>query len=132
MDVYRLDFETKRLERLTHSRNAWDEKARVTAKGDQILWISAGEITLRDAGDPPLPLEQLRELWVMNLDGGDKQRLTYFNHPSAKESLRAAIVDHFSQSPAGDEVLVHVLWPWRDEAREGVYRVTLDESFRRP
>ena len=132
MDIYRLNFETQRAERLTHSRNAWDEKARVTAKGDRILWISAGDITLRDAGrEPPLPLEQLRELWVMGLDGSDKQRLTFFNHPQADESLRAAVVDHFTQSPAGDEVLVHVIWPWRDRPREGVYRVTLDESFLR-
>ncbi|MEE2776529.1 MAG: hypothetical protein VYE73_07165 [Acidobacteriota bacterium] len=132
MDIYRVDLATKRAERLTHSRNAWDEKARVTAKGDRILWVSAGEITLRDAGaEPKLPLEQLRELWVMDLDGGDKQRLTYFNHPGANESLRAAIVNDFSQSPDGSEVLMHVIWPWRDRPRESLFRLELDESFHR-
>ena len=132
MDVYRLDFASSRLERLTHSRNAWDEKARATAGGDRILWLSAGEITLRDAGpDPPLPLEQLRELWVMNLDGSDKQRLTFFNDPAAQESLGAAIVAHHTQSPAGDEVLLQVLWPHRGGVRESAYRLTLDASFRR-
>lgn len=132
MDVHRLDLGTGASERLTHSRSAWDEKAKVTAKGDRILWISAGGITLADVGrEPDLPLEQLRELWVMNLDGSDKQRLTYFNSPDAPEGLRAAIVNEFSQSPAGDEVLAHVLWPREGGVREGIWRLRLDESFRR-
>lgn len=132
MDIYRLDLGTGASERLTHSRSAWDEKARVTVKGDQILWISASEITFDDVGrEPPLPLEQLRDLWVMNVDGSDKQRLTHFNDPHAPESLGAAIVDDFSQSPAGDEILAHVIWPRRGGYRESIYRIRLVPSFRR-
>ena len=35
-----------------------------------------------------LPIELMRDLWVMNADGTDAERLTFFNEPSSRESLR--------------------------------------------
>ena len=138
MDVYRLAFESGAVERLTHTQRAWDEKARYTVKGDRILWLSASEISpLRGAqdggggGGAGLPFEQLRELWIMNPDGSGKERLTFFNDPSSRESLGAAIVDDFTQSPQGDEILAHVVWRAEGETREGLWLVRLDPSFRR-
>ncbi len=132
MDVHRLAFEGGAVERLTHTPRAWDERAAYTVKGDRILWVSASEITLRDVGrEPALPLELLRDLWVMNADGTNQQRLTFFNDPSSRESLGASIVDDFAQSPDGGEILAHVVWSADGEAREGLYLIGLDESFRR-
>lgn len=132
MDVYRLDFENGSLERLTQSPRAWDEKAQYTVKGDRILWISAGEITRRDLPkEIDLPFEQLRDLWVMKPDGADKQRLTYFNHPTSRESLGAAIVDDFTQSPSGEELLAHVVSGSGGELEEGLWRLRLAEELRR-
>ena len=132
MDVYRLVFDGAGLERLTHTPRAWDEKAVYTVKGDRILWVSASEITARDAGrEGAPPLELLRDLWVMNADGSGQQRLTFFNDPSSRESLGRAIVDDFAQSPEGDEILAHVVWAAGGEPREGLYLIRLDESFRR-
>jgi hypothetical protein len=137
MDIYRLTFEGGALERLTHSDRSWDERAVYTVKGDRILWVSSSAITLRDVGRAPaLPLELLRDLWVMNRDGSDPQRLTFFNDPQARESLGAAVVDDFAQSPDGAEILAHVVWASRPghpdgEVREGLYLIRLDESFRR-
>ncbi len=132
MDVYRLAFEGGAVERLTHTARGWDERATYTVKGDRILWVSASEITLRDVGrEPALPIDLLRDLWVMNADGSNQERLTFFNDPSSRESLRAAIVDDFAQSPDGGEILAHVVWSADGEAREGLYLIRLDESFRR-
>jgi Tol biopolymer transport system component len=132
MDVYRLAFADGAIERLTHTQRAWDERATYTVKGDRILWTSASEITAKDVGrDPGLPLELLRDLWVMSADGSGPERLTFFNHPSARESLGAAIVDDFAQSPQGDEILAHVVWSADGEVREGLYLILLDESFAR-
>jgi Tol biopolymer transport system component len=132
MDVYRLAFEGGAVERLTHTPRGWDEHATYTVKGDRILWVSASEITLRDVGpEPALPIDLLRDLWVMNADGTNQQRLTFFNDPSARESLRAAIVDDFAQSPDGGEILAHVVWGSGGEVREGLYLIRLDPSFRR-
>ncbi len=132
MDVYRLGFERGSFERLSHTQRAWDEKAHYTVKGDRILWISANEITLKDADEnSDLPFEQLRDLWVMDADGDNKQRLTRFNDDSAPESMRAAIVDDFAQSPGGDEILAHVIWSTSGQIQEGLYLIELNESFRR-
>jgi Tol biopolymer transport system component len=153
MDVYRLAFEGGAVERLTHTPRGWDERATYTVKGDRILWVSASEITLRDVGravrgangtrpegvvnttpggrEPALPIDLLRDLWVMNADGTNQERLTFFNEPSSRESLKAAIVDDFAQSPDGGEILAHVVWSADGEAREGLYLIRLDESFRR-
>ena len=132
MDVYRLAFEGAAVERLTRSPRAWDEKAVYTVKGDRILYVSASEITARDAGrNSAVPLELLRDLWVMNPDGTGAERLTFFNEPGSSEALRGAIVDDFAQSPAGDEILAHVVWGDGAEVREGLYLIRLDESFRR-
>jgi hypothetical protein len=148
MDVYRLTFEAEASpggragpgmsrpgeapQRLTHTARAWDERARYTVKGDRILWVSASEIAPADVErEPGLPFEQLRDLWVMKPDGSAKERLTFFNHRSSRESLGAAIVDDFVQSPAGDEILAHVIWSDSGEIREALYRIALDESFRR-
>jgi hypothetical protein len=132
MDIYRLAFESGTIERLTRSPRAWDEKAKFSSKGDRILYVSASEITARDAGrDSAVPLELLRDLWVMNPDGSGAERLTFFNEPGSNEALRGAIVDDFAQSPAGDEILAHVVWDDRGEVREGLYLIRLDDSFRR-
>jgi hypothetical protein len=132
MDIYRITFEGEKTERLTHTDRGWDERATYTVKGDRILWVSSSAITLRDVGrEPALPLELLRDLWVMDPDGSDQQRLTFFNDPEARESLGAAIVDDFAQSPDGGEILAHVVWAREGEVREGLYLLRLDQSFRR-
>jgi Tol biopolymer transport system component len=138
MDVYRLELESGQVERLTHTARAWDEKATYTVKGDRIVWISASEITLSDgraaagpAGDGGLPFELLRDLWIMNADGTDQERLTHFNGSSSRESLGAAIVDDFAIGPQGDEILAHVIFAREGEIREGLYLVRLDDSFKR-
>jgi hypothetical protein len=76
-------------------------------------------------------LELVRDLWTMSPDGTGPERLTFFNDPAARESLGAAIVDDFEQSPQGDEILAHVVWSAGGETREGLYLIRLDESFRR-
>ncbi|HVR30155.1 MAG TPA: hypothetical protein VMS86_11555, partial [Thermoanaerobaculia bacterium] len=129
MDVHHLAFETGAVERLTHTNRAWDEQARYTVKGDRIVWASASEIAL--GRETSLPLEQLRDLWIMNADGSGKERLTFFNHPSSRESLGAAIVDDFAIAPQGDEILAHVVWDRDGEVREGLWLIRLDQSFRR-
>ena len=67
----------------------------------------------------------------MNVDGSDKERLTYFNHDSSPESIGAAIVDNFTWNPRGDELIAHVVWGGRRVVEEGIYLVTLGEEFRR-
>ncbi len=132
MDIYSVNFETRQLTRLTHSRRAWDEQARFSPLGHKIVWASASEIALRspeEAGG--LPPEQLRDLWIMNPDGSDKERLTFFNHSSSPEFIGSAIIDDFAWNPRGDQIAAHVIYSSRGEIHEALYLIQLDESFRR-
>jgi Tol biopolymer transport system component len=132
MDIYRLTFEGRTVERLTNTPRAWDDRAKYTVKGDRVLWTSASEILAKDVGrNPGVPFELVRDLWTMSPDGSGPERLTFFNDPASRESLGAAIVDDFEQSPQGDEILAHVVWGAGGETREGLYLIRLDESFRR-
>jgi len=132
MDIYTLDFESGVTTRLTHSRHAWDEQAQYSPRGDKIVWISASEIDLRTLEETKgLPPEQLRDLWIMNPDGSDKARLTYFNHPGSRESIGAAIIDDFSWNPRGDQIAAHVIYSSFGEIQQALYLIQLDESFRR-
>ena len=111
MDIYRLTFEGGAVERLTSEPALVGRAGDLHGQGRSHPVASASEITARDAGrDSLVPLELMRDLWVMKPDGTGAERLTFFNDPVAREALRGAIVDDFAQSPAGDEILAHVVW----------------------
>ena len=71
---------------------------------------------------------------------GREERLTYFNDPKSDHSLGEALIDDLAWSPRGDLVALHVVYLSPDAVPEhedelplgqGIYVVTLDESYRR-
>ena len=112
MDVYEMSLEDGTLRRITRSRREWDEGAHFSPSGERIAWTS-------DRGVAPTKntqrvratsaRAQRRELWVMRADASDQERLTFFNHPAAPESLRGAVVSDFAWSPEGKRLAVHVV-----------------------
>ena len=77
-DIYTLDLETQQLNRLTDT--GYNEHAQYSPDGKKIIWMST------NGNKKPEEVKQVSytDWWIMNADGSDKKRLTYFNkkgHP---------------------------------------------------
>ena len=96
-DVYTMDLKTERLTRLTD--RGYNEHAIYSPDGRYIAWITT--VDNRNQGT---------DYWIMNSDGSNKRRLTYFNQKGHPEY-------------AGKKVIVADL-SWRPDgtAFEGYYR----------
>jgi uncharacterized protein (TIGR03437 family) len=81
IDIYTLDLQTGELVDLTNSNDAWDEHAHYTPSGNGIVWMSSM------GNPPPTSGSVMSDYWIMNADGTDKIRLTYFNNPSSPEYI---------------------------------------------
>jgi Tol biopolymer transport system component len=88
-DIYRYDLQTKKVTQLTDpSLKHWDEHAHFTPDGKQIIWMSS-----MDQGQKPSEINQFKvkiDYWIMNADGSNKKRLTFFNTPDKEERILAA------------------------------------------
>jgi len=133
LDLYRLRFDGGEPERLTHSRSGADEYARLSPTGRHLAFTSNAGIRGTEP-DQFVPSSARRELWLMDADGSNKRRLTFFNDPTSEDSLGHTYVGDLAWSPTGDQIAVHVLWGGSrngDRPREALYRIHLDPSFRR-
>ena len=75
LDIFTMDLSTGRLENLTSSPRDWDEHAHYSPDFSQIVWMSSRDCNC----DVAAGLKNLKtDLWVMNADGSNKRRLTYF------------------------------------------------------
>jgi Tol biopolymer transport system component len=85
MDLYLLQTDTGSVHNLTTSADSWEEGACVAPSG-KIVYISNQDsrYLLEKSKDwVGQPIE--RDYWMMNPDGSGKERLTYFNDPTAPE-----------------------------------------------
>ena len=82
-DICVIDLATRRLTNLTPEEDSvWDEHAHISPDGGRIIWISSKGYTF----DPDRWRHTLRTDWyIMNSDGSNKVRLTYFNQPGSRE-----------------------------------------------
>jgi Tol biopolymer transport system component len=87
-DIYLYDLKSKQYTELTDPKlKQWDEHAHFTPDGKQIIWMSSM--------DQGLELDEINQFkvktdyWIMNRDGSNKKRITFFNEPK-KERVIAA------------------------------------------
>ena len=103
MDIYTLNLETMELKRLTSTLDEWDEHAHYSPDGEKIVWMSS-------IGYPfdPEKISDLRtELWMMDADGSNKTRLTYFNEPGHPEyNGMQTVAGDCSWSPDGTKLVL--------------------------
>jgi len=109
MDIYQLDLQTGELLQLTDSWSDWDEHAHYSPDGSRIAWMSSTELDLEfpeQMGPHEWPDYLRTELWVMNADGSDKQRLTWFNDPDHPHyRAERVVVSDTTWGPHGDRLL---------------------------
>ena len=109
MDIYELTPSDGRLKRLTDSPDEWDEHAYYSPDGEKIAWASSTGFDI-DWGE--LPTHEfhgvlMTELWLMDADGSDKQRLTAFNRPGSSEFMDGmrTVVSDLSWGPDGKRIV---------------------------
>ena len=93
MDQYLLNIDSGALTNLQNSPQAWEEGATVSP-GHRIVHMSNITSSFKLDFDNPNWPRQLREgeYWLMDADGNNKERLTYFNDSSAPEYLGKRVI----------------------------------------
>jgi Tol biopolymer transport system component len=87
MDVYSYEMASGGLANLSDTPDVWDEHAQITPDGSKIYWISSQDVPLqRDYFVP------YTDVWRMNPDGSNQERVTYFNDPNAPEYYPSGMV----------------------------------------
>ena len=87
LDIYEMDLKTGGLTPLTSTFSDWDEHAHWSPDGQKIAWMSSTPLDIQyppNMGSHEWPNYLATEFWLMDADGSNKQRLTFFNeegHP---------------------------------------------------
>jgi len=113
-DIYEMDLGTQELTNLTSSPDDWDEHAQYSPDGKKIAWISSTgfDIDFKSIEGHEWMKYLTTELWIMDADGSNKQRLTYFNEPGYAEYMdgKRCIVSDISWSPDGKRIITLVAY----------------------
>ncbi len=130
MEIYSLGLKTNRLLKLTDN-DAWDEHAHFTPDGRYIVWVSSRDIpqfkqarTFLDTLKNPPKLD----FWIMNTDGSQQRRLSYFNDTLAVEHVDApdgVEIGDFDISSGGRKIIAEM----RCYHREIITEVVLNQSY---
>jgi Tol biopolymer transport system component len=110
-DIFTLELASGAVARLTDS--AYNEHASFFPSGRKVLWMS-------NSGN----VNRGTDLWIMNPDGGQKERLTYFNRSGCpEEAANRAVAADSSINAKGDAFVVYV----QDEIMGNVGSILLVE-----
>lgn len=85
MDLYLYDLTSKRLINLLNTSEYWEEGA-AYSNGKIVYMTNIDSEYILDFTDPEWQNQpRTREYWIMNVDGSNKRRLTYFNSSNSPE-----------------------------------------------
>ena len=134
MDQYRYDPRSGALVNLQNTPELWEEDASVSP-ASRIVYMtnadSAFTFDFEDANWAAQPME--REYHVMDADGGHKERLTYFNDPSAPEHLGHPVLTVASDfSPDGRYLAGTIGVDYGDGGRRDVVLTIILITLREP
>ena len=109
LEIYELDLETKNVKRLTNNPTGWDEHATYSPDGTKIIWMSSKDVQFSMS-----PFYLQTEFWLMDADGNNKKRLTYFHekgHPHYFKAIEndIAVAADNSWGPDGDQLIALVI-----------------------
>jgi len=116
MDIYEMNLENGQLIQLTKTNDDWDEHAHYSPDGTKIVWMSS---TGFDIDWSVVPKGKhfnylSTELWIMDSDGANPQRLTYFNKPGHPHYIgEKTIVSDSSWGADGKKMVVLIAYRTR-------------------
>lgn len=125
LDIYAMDLRSLDVQRLTTTPGEWDEHAHFSPDGKHIVWMSSMGCNC----DPSRPRDLKTDFWMMQADGTNKVRITYFNepnHPHAQLTQGKKVAADTSWSPAGTALVAYVI---TGVDRGPVIRMDLDRSL---
>lgn len=102
-DVYRYNYVEDQLHRLSTTMDHWDEHAHLSPTGKHVVWMSS-------MGVEKPRIHAHTDYWVMDPDGSNQRRLTYFNekgHPHYIEG--GAVSADFAWSKDGKRILAYLI-----------------------
>lgn len=103
VNIYSFTPATQNLVNLTNTINEWNEHSDLSPDGTKIVWVSSSGIQLVSGNEKT-------DYWVMDSDGSNKRRLTWFNTPGFPESQTAPVAAATSAwSPDGSQFLGYVV-----------------------
>ncbi len=111
MDIYTLNLDTGDLLRLTESFHDWDEHAHFSPDGSRIAWMSGRGLDVQISSMKTGRWQQdlKTELWVMDADGSNRRRLTFFNEPAHPHSEwiggGRAVISDSAWMPDGERII---------------------------
>jgi Tol biopolymer transport system component len=117
LEIYEMNVANGSTRRLTHhSPLTWDEHAHYDPDGKRIIWMSSKDLSFRIK-----PFDLQTDFWIMNLDGGQKNRLTWFHTPQHPHYLAKpfAVAADFDWSPNGNQIIGLVITHRPDTRRRG-------------
>lgn len=121
LEIYEYELSGKRLKRLTYTKDDWDEHAHYSPDGKKILWISGAELKVKflSLQAPQWAKYVKTELWIMDADGTNPCRLTYFNQPGHPDyewfqkavfPTKRVIVSDSAFSPDGKKAVICIAY----------------------
>ena len=123
LDIYVMGLATEEVRNLTESPNEWDEHAILSPRGTTLVWISSHGYAFRPQKQWGAILKT--DYWMMNVDGSQKRRLTFFNEPGSPEYTGERIIAADLAWNASGDQLVGVLGV-SDGSRRGSRIVRID------
>lgn len=114
-NIYKMEIATGKLTQLTFER--YNEHASFSPDGKRIIW-GTNKDNRRGGMD----------YWIMNADGSDKQRVTYFNKRGYPESRRKALAVDMSWNPDGRAVVSYVQMNVRKQ-KGTVWMIRFKDTF---
>ncbi len=117
LEIYELNIETGNARRLTHhSPMTWDEHAHYAPDGRSIVWMSSLHLRFKIK-----PFDLQTDFWIMNRDGTQQKRLTWFHAPRYPHYLARsfAVAADLEWSPSGDQIMGLVITGRPDTRRRG-------------
>jgi Tol biopolymer transport system component len=102
LEIYALDIDTEKTTRLTRDPEAWDEHAHFSPDGLKTVWMSSRGLRFTIN-----PFDLQTEFWLMDADGSNPKRLTYFHDPASAHALRRdfAVAADVAWSPNGKSLI---------------------------